>query len=407
MPLPPPTGKPDPMRRAPTLALTPTHALALALFALATPGLAQQTPAADAAGLPAITVTQVAQRKLEDHVLASGLIGPVEQVLVPPLIEGQPIESLRADVGDLVTAGQILATLSTATLALQKSQLLANAASVTAAIAQAQAQLTDATIAADQARKTATRSATLFAEGRVSIAANDQAQTAATSAASRVTVAMQGLASAQAQNDLMAAQMANIDLMLARTNVVAPVSGVISARNAQLGAVASAAGQPLFVIIRDGALELRADVAEADLARVAADQTATLSLASGAASVAGQVRLVEPTIDATSRLGRARISLPANPDVRSGMFAEADILITTHDALAVPVTAVGSAGDVTTVMAVRDGLVSRVAVQTGIRDGGWVEILSGLAAGDTIVAKAGAFVADGDRVNPVPAAETN
>ena len=46
--------------------------------------------------------------------------------------------------------------------------------------------------------------------------------------------------------------------------------------------------------------------------------------------------------------------------------------------------------------------------KTGIRDGGWVEILSGLAAGDLIVAKAGAFVRDGDRINPVPApAETN
>ena len=90
------------------------------------------------------------------------------------------------------------------------------------------------------------------------------------------------------------------------------------------------------------------------------------------------------------------------------MFAEADILIVARDTLAVPVTAVGSSGDATTVMAVTDGLVSRVEVKTGIRDGGWVEILSGLKEGDLIVAKAGAFVADGDRINPIPSpAETN
>ena len=382
----------------------------IALIALFGPALAQTAePANDPAAseLPSITVTEVTTRRLEDHVLASGLIGPVEQVFVPPLIEGQPIEALHADVGDTVTEGQVLATLSTATLSLQKSQLLANEASVKASIAQAAAQLADAKSNAAEAQKIAIRSAALFAEGRVSLAANDQAQAAATSAASRVDVATQALASADAQKELMAAQMANIDLQLARTNVVAPVAGVISARNAQLGAIASAAGQPLFVIMRDGTLELRADVAESDLARVAADQTATLSLASGAASVEGRVRLVEPTIDTASRLGRARIWIAANPNVRSGMFAEADILITARETLAVPVTAVGSSGDATTVMLVKDGLVSRVEVKTGIRDDGWVEILSGVGKGDLIVAKAGAFVADGDRINPVSSPETN
>ncbi len=382
----------------------------MSICAFAMPGLAQTTaPPTDAAAseLPAITVTTVTKRKLEDHVLASGLIGPVEQVFVPPLIEGQPIEALLADVGDTVTAGQVLATLSTATLTLQKSQVVANAASTKASIAQAEAQLTNAKTNAAEAQKAAERSASLFAQGRVSAAANDQAQAAASSAWGNVDVATQGLASGKAQDELMVAQMANIDLQLSRTNIVAPVSGVISARNAQLGAIASASGQPLFVIMRDGALELNAEVAESDLARVAPDQTAVLTLASGTSAVEGRVRLVEPTIDTASRLGHARISVAANKNVRAGMFAEADILITTHDTLAVPVTAVGSSGEATTVMAVKDGLVSRLEVQTGIRDGGWVEILSGLSEGDTIVAKAGAFVADGDRINAIATSETN
>jgi HlyD family secretion protein len=164
----------------------------------------------------------------------------------------------------------------------------------------------------------------------------------------------------------------------------------------------------MFVLMRDGALELRADVAESDLARLTRDQTATLRLAASPEAVTGRIRLVEPTIDTASRLGRARIWIDPNANVRSGMFAEADILVTERETLAVPVTAVGSEGDETTVMAVRDGTVSRVVVTTGIRDGGWVEILTGLNDGDTIVAKAGAFVSDGDKINPVPApAETN
>jgi HlyD family secretion protein len=376
-------------------------ALAATTMLTAAPALRAETAVVETAAaapsgivLPAITVTSVVKRTVNSHVLASGLIGPVEQVSVPPLIEGQPIEALRADVGDTVMAGQILATLSSATLILQKSQLLANAASSVAKTS------------AVEASKSATRSATLFAEGRVSLASNDASKAAATSAASGVTVAMQALASARAQNEVMTAQMANIDLQLSRTNVVAPVSGVVSARNAELGAIASGAGQPMFVIIRDGALELAADVAEIDVAKLAKDQPVTLSLASAASGVTGTIRLVEPTIDAVSRLGRARISIDANSEVRSGMFASADILAASREALAVPVTAVGSSGGNSTVMAVKDGVVAQVVVTTGIQDGGWIEILTGLSEGDQIVAKAGAFVSTGDKINPIPA-ETN
>lgn len=383
----------------------------IALSSLAAPVFAQTEPAATvepaATSLPAITVSTLGTRKLEDHVLASGLIGPVEEVFVPPLIEGQPIETLLADVGDVVTAGQVLATLSTATLTLQQSQMLANLASVKASIAQAQAQLADSKVTAAEAQRTADRSAALFKQGSVSMASNDAAQTGATSAASRVAVAEQSLQSAEAQLDLQAAQMANVDLQLARTNIVAPVSGVISVRNAQVGAIASSQGQPLFVIIRDGALELKADLAEADVARVLVDQTAAINLASGAPAVTGTVRLVEPTIDVTSRLGSARISIDDTTSVRSGMYAEAVILVIARESLALPVTAVSSAADGDAVMVIKDGQAARVLVETGIRDGGWIEVLSGLAAGDTVVTKAGSFVRPGDRVNPIPETSTN
>ncbi len=363
------------------------------------------TTEAAAPVLPAITVVQVTQRKIEDHVLASGLIGPVERVLVPPLIEGQPIESLAVDVGDMVTAGQVLATLSTATLTLQKSQVIANDAVVKAAIAQAEAQIASAQSSADDANRTAQRSAALFKQGSLSAAANDSAQTAASSAAAGLAVAVQGVKSAQAQLEVQSAQMANIDLQLRRTEIVAPVSGLISARNAEVGGIASAAGLPLFTIIKDGALELSAGIAEADLARISAGLPATLTLAAGT-RLTGKIRLVAPTIDITTRLGNARITLDANPMVRDGMFAEADILVATHDAIAVPVSAIGQSGTDTTIKRVKDGVVTEVVVTTGIRQGDWVEVLTGAVVGDTIVAKAGAFVSDGDKINPIPS-ETN
>ena len=108
--------------------------------------------------------------------------------------------------------------------------------------------------------------------------------------------------------------------------------------------------------------------------------------------------------DLATRLGRARITLDMPDQVRAGMFAEADILVASRSAIAVPVTAVGSEGKETTVMTVKDGVVHRTVITTGIRDGGWVEVVSGLAEGDQIVAKAGAFVTDGDKINPISAA---
>ena len=355
-------------------ALTAAGPLPLWADTAATPAAAT-APAANA-DLPAITITTVAKHKVEDHVLASGLIAPVEQVSVVPLIEGQPIETLAANVGDTVKAGQVLATLSTATLTLSQSQL--------------QASLASAQSSAAEAKKIADRSATLLAAGSTSTAANDQNQSALTAANAQ-------LATVQSQLDIVA-------LQITRTKVVAPVDGLITARNAQIGTVASAAGQAMFVITRDGALELRADVAEADLPRVLKDQTVVITLAAAVPAMTGKVTLVEPSVDVTTRLGRARITLDKPELVRTGMYAEADILVTSHDSLAVPVTSVGSEGSESTVMLVKDGIVYRTTVTTGIRDNGWVEILTGLADGDTIVAKAGAFVSDGDKINPISTA---
>lgn len=385
--------------------------LAFALAALLT-GTAPAALLAEAAGtapaaaevLPAITVSTVAKRRLTDIVLASGLIAPVEEVQVAPLIEGQQIEALLVDVGDTVTAGQVLARLSVSTLELQRSQLAATVAAAKAAVAQAEAGLIESESTAAEARRVADRTAKLQAQGTTSQAAADQAAAAATSAEAGVAVARQALESAKANQTLAEAQAANTELQLSRTEVTAPVAGVITARNARIGAIASAAGQPMFTIIRDGGLEMQADVAERDLLRLAPGQIATLTLAGSAKPLTGTVRLVEPTIDPASRLGRVRIVVDDPTNVRAGMFAEAAITIAQHDALAVPVTAVGAANGLATVMKVNGDTVARTDVTPGIRDGGWVEIVSGLIEGDRIVTKAGAFVRNGDRINPVPAA---
>ncbi len=389
--------------RTPMLVL----ALALGLGYAAHPLRAEEAAAAAPAAqnLPAITVSEVVARRMSDRVITSGMVAAVEEVQVAPLIEGQPLEALLVDVGDMVEKDQVLAVLSKTTLELQETEAFASLASARAGIAQGEAQLIEAGAAEAEARRVADRTAKLRAQGTAPQAQADNANAAATSAAARVTVAVQGLEAARAQLALAEARLDNIRLQLNRTEVKAPVAGKVIARNAKIGAVATAAGDPMFVIVRDGELELRADVTETDIQRLSKGQSAQLRAVGMADAMTGKVRLVEPTIDPVSRLGRARIEIDDEAGLRSGMFVEAEISVADREGLAVPLTAIGTTPEGASVLRVVDGLVERVPVRTGIRDGAFVEILDGLSAGDQVVTKAGAFVRAGDRINPVPFAD--
>jgi len=395
----------------PTLILMLTAAIGLGIAAQAVPAqeaAAAPEPPVEATAPPAISVATVSARVMTDRVIASGMIMAVEEVQVAPLIEGQPLESLLADVGDVVTEGQVLAVLSRATLELQRVEALAAIAAAQAAIAQADAQLVEAEAGAAEAQRVADRTALLRVQGTAPQAQADSARANAVAAAARVQVARQALLATRAQLALAEARRGSVDLHLARTEVRSPVAGTITARNARLGAIATAAGAPMFVLMRDGALELRADVAEADILRLEEGQVARLRGVGTAEPLAGTVRLVEPTIDPLSRLGRVRIEVADPERLRAGMFAEAEIIVSERATLSVPLTAVGSSEEGMRVMRVRDGVVEPVVVRTGIRDGAHVEIVEGLAAGDLVVSKAGTFVRAGDRINPVlDAATTN
>lgn len=356
---------------------------------------------------PAITVAPVELAVLKDRVRASGLVGAVEQILIQPQVEGQAIDTVNADVGDYVKAGDTLAQLSETALRLQKSQLEASLASASATIAQGQAQLIEAKAKADEAGRARDRAEQMKKQGNVSQVAYDQAATAATSADAGVLVATQSTEAAKAQLSLVKAQIDNIDLQLSRTRIAAPVDGQIVQKNAMAGAIASASGQPMFVLIRDGLLELNADVAEQDLPRIFTGQRVTMRAAGSVAELTGTVRLVEPAIDPVTRLGRARIVVDQASSVRSGTFLEAEIGISEREVPAIPINALGTDAQGSYVMTVDEqGKVHRTQVTTGVRDGGLVEVTSGVTKGARVVAKAASFVRDGDIVNPVAATDT-
>ena len=351
--------------------------------------------------VPAIVVAPVTNRDLTDHVLASGTIQPEEEVYVQPLVDGLSIKSLSFDVGDRVKAGDTLATLTDDALVLQKSQLIANKAKVGAARAQLQAQLLEAKATAEEARRQADRAAALAKTGTVSTAQADQLSSNAAAAAARFNAAQEGLNANDADLKVVESQIDDIDLKLSRTAVKAPVDGLISARNAKVGAIASGAGQQLFTIIKNNAVELKADLAEEDVLKIAPGQLVHVSLPGATQTLNGKVLKVEPTVNSTTRLGTVEIHVENSDVARAGMYAEADIIVAQRNTLALPITAVTTGETETSARLVKDGVIHIVPVTTGIQDGGFIEIKSGLQLGDQVVAKAGAYVREGDHVKPV------
>lgn len=382
---------------------------ALLLAILSAPVLAAETqPQQAEQTFPSIIVTEAVNQQIADRVFATGTIQPLEHVNVAPLVEGLSIRSLEADIGDTVEAGSVIAVLNDDALLLQKSQNEANLAKAEAALAQIEAQLAEAKANADEAVRVRDRSEKLAASGTLPQSQADQARASAAAALARVNSAEQAIVVSRADIKVVETQIADIELRLSRTAVKAPVSGLVSARNARVGAIAAGAGEPLFTIIKNGEIELKAEISEGDILKLAIGQKANVMLVGASAPLSGTVRLIQPTIDPQTRLGNVLVSLDEPGKARVGMFGNAEIIVEEKTALVLPLTAITTAGGETTVRKVEDGVVKLISVKTGIQDGRVVEITEGLAAGDDVVAKAGAYVRDGDRITPVQsAAATN
>ncbi|OBZ92621.1 hemolysin secretion protein D [Pararhizobium polonicum] len=388
------------MARNKTFAFGVSTTLLLAF--LSNTAFAQETVAPKTEqALPSIVVTPVENQPIVDRVVATGAVKAVEETYVSPLVDGLSIRSLNADVGDRVEAESTLAVLNEDMLLLQKSQYAASLAKANASLAQYQAQLAEAQANADEAVRVSERSRKLSEAGSISTAQRDQEKAAATAALARVNSAEQLIAVAHAEIKVVEAQMSDLELRLARTEVKSPVSGVVSARAAKVGAIANGTGDPLFTIIRDGAVEMKADITEADLPRLQIGQKAKVTLADGKTVIDGHIRLISPVVDAQTRLGNVYISLLESDKARVGMYASAQIIVEEKQALVLPLSAVTKTKDGMVARKVENDIAHVAPVETGIQDNGYIEIRSGLSRGDRVITKAGAFVRDGDHIKPV------
>lgn len=377
-------------------------ALCLGLFA---PGVSVRAAEGNKAQTapPAISVIAAKNGSLSESALLTGTLVARDEVLVSAEIDGYAIVEILAEEGDKVAQGQVLARLNRQAIDVALIQNAAQAARADAAMAQAKAQISEAEANRQQAENSFGRAKTLREDGIVAAETYDQRQAAARAAVARVNNAREVLHLAEADKALADAQRKDLELRLARSEIRAPVAGIISRRTARQGAIAAAAGDALFRIIKNGIVEVEADVAETVLARLKPHQQAAITVAGDESPIIGKVRLVSPEVNRTSRLGRVRITLAGDAVPAIGSFARASVEITRSAGFIVPISAVFGASEMAKVQVVADGKVVTRSVRVGARSDGKAAIIEGLNEGDAVIALAGTFVREGDRVTPIMA----
>jgi len=270
-----------------------------------------------------------------------------------------------------------------------------------ASVLQARAQAVLSATNMESAQTNYDRDKTLLQSGTVTQTKLDQTETVFKTAQASLIAAQHGVAVTEVQVKQAVIRLQLARLNLSYTRIIAPSAGVISARNASIGAVATAGPEPMFRIIRDNLIEVHTEVIETDIARISIGDKSTLCIA-GLGEMVGTARLIAPSVDQRSRLGEVRISLPPNPTLRIGVFVSGWISTERYEAEAVPVSAVLSDGngDFTQVVDA-DGIIHKRRLETGLIWNGLREIRSGLEEGETVVLLAGAFFRDGDKIDPI------
>jgi HlyD family secretion protein len=374
-------------------------ALGLSLLAV-TPLSAEGSEASQNRNLPSVTVSPARIAEVQARIPVSGTLVARQAVQIFPQVSGHEITELLVETGDKVEKGQVLARLSTDTLAARMAQADAEYQRAEASVGQARSNIDSSEALLTQAGSALERALQLKQGGNVAQAALDQAIATEANARAQAASAADGLAVAQAAlaQAEAARQIARLDLD--RTEITAPVAGLVVTRNAELGALAGGSAEPMFAMIADGDIEVSAEVIETALQRLSVGDVADMTIA-GLGNVGGEVRLVPASVDPTTRLGLMRIALDDHDGLRIGLFASGWIVTDRRETVTVPASAVLSDASGDRVQVVIDGKVDSREVRTGVLWQGRREILEGVAAGENVITRAGAFFRTGDAVRAV------
>ncbi len=363
-------------------------------------------PVASTPPRPSLTVTvqPVVSKSFPKTLSVSGSLAAWDELPLAAEASGLRIDNIYVDEGDRVRKGQVLATLNNQLLKAQMQQSKARVSKAMSGIRQQQAAIREAEALKIEADRNFKRYDNLVREGAISQQEAQSRQTSAATSQARVDSARQSLAVAQSDLAAAKADLQEFRARMSQTRIVAPVDGFISKRQAKLGSTSGSTA--LFNMVRDGRIELNAEVSELDLPGIKAGQPIVItSDADPSKRYTGRVREVAPVVDAQTRIGLVRIKLPPNPELRPGMFVRGQLRLGSAPAVVVPETALLFKDGKPFVFIVKgepsQGGTAQATVrliQTGARDAGFVEVRSGLRTGEQIILSGAGYLKDGDTV---------
>ncbi|HTK58101.1 MAG TPA: efflux RND transporter periplasmic adaptor subunit [Sphingomicrobium sp.] len=364
-------------RRNIIIAAIAAIAILVAAFYFISSGKSEKTAGGQGAGqggnIPTVTVIVPGRSQVARIVTASGPLAAHRDQPVGVAGEGGMVRAVLVDAGTWVRQGQVLATVD-------RSVQSQNAAQLAAQIQVARA---DAALAQNEYE----RSQALVGRGFVSKADLDRKKAARDAAFARIRVAEANLNSMRAQ--------------IGRLDIRAPKSGLILARNVEVGQVVSAGSGALFRLAEGGEMEMRAQMSQQDLAFIHVGMPVSVTPTGNDGSFAGRVWQVAPVIDPQSRQGEVRISVPYNVAIRPGGFAEAKIEAGSTTAPLLPQSAVLSdeQGNYVYVITAKN-LVERRNVKVGSVSDQGVTVTEGITGQESVVLSAGPFLNPGQKVAP-------
>jgi RND family efflux transporter MFP subunit len=317
-----------------------------------------------------VTAAELVGVELARTLTLNGSIHAWQEVIIAPEVGGYRVAEVFVDVGDTVKRGQKLVELSTALLS-------AEVATKQAALKQREAELLNTE--AELKRGEALSSMNVLSEADL-----DRLKSESLAAQARLESARADLETSQ--------------LRLQFARVTAPDDGVITSRTVTVGQIAQA-GTEMLRLLRNGRIEWRGEVPEVRLSSLHAGQSVIVTTPDGT-ELAGEIRVVAPTISDANRTGLVYVDLAADPRIRPGMFAHGEIEIGRGMGYTVPLQSLLSADGYSYVFVLRDdSTVERRHVETGAVRGDAIEVVGGIESGEMIVEKGAGFLKDGDLVN--------
>jgi RND family efflux transporter MFP subunit len=356
---------------------------------------APETAAAPAAAVR-VTAAGAAETEWPETFVAPGTLRARTTTTLASRAMGY-IREVRLREGDRVEAGAVAVTLEASELYVARQQALLALEDARAAIPEAESGIASATAQLELAETTLGRIQDLLNKHSVSQQEFDEA-------ASRVKVARSAhdMAAARRQQidqkiRLAEQAIAAADVQIGYLEVKAPFAGRVVARKAEPGMLASP-GSPLLVIEQEGVYRLEAAVPEAHLRSARLGQSVRVEIDALSTPLTGRIEEIVPEIDPETRSFTVKVSLPARPELRSGLFGRAVFATATRRVLTIPREAVREQGQLRTVLTIENGTARSRMIRTGMEREGHVEVLSGLAAGERVVSPLPAGLADGQRV---------